>query len=269
MENSIDQSKQYHLNPRKISDEALSRLEDHLYKFGDLGGVVYCRNNKAYVGGNQRSKLFDGSEIEIIEEFNIPQEDKTVAVGFISWNGRKYLYREVVFTEEEFKEACIVANNDGGEWDIDILRDEWGIEDLKEWGMDIDFISEEFEKALVEENSYTRKVESPIYEPKEEKPQISELYDTDKTSSLIENIKNSNISGEIKEFLLKAAERHTIFNYEKIADFYAHSDEEVKKLMEDSALVIIDFDRSIELGYVLLSDEIKTQYLEDYADGED
>lgn len=265
MEKIIDKSQQYQFNPRTISDPDLDRLHDHLFKYGDLSGVVYCRNNKAYVGGNQRSKVFDGSKIEIITEFDTPQEDRTVAIGFIIWNGRKYTYREVVFTEKEFREACIVANNDGGTWDMDVLKEHWDPEQLKDWGLDVDFVSEEFEKAI-SENTYTRKIESPVYEPKSEKPQISDLYNIEKTNKLIDDIKKTNLDNHTKTFLIKAAERHTIFNYEKIADFYAHSDDDVKKLMEDSALVIIDFDRAIELEYVKLSEEIREQYLEEYGD---
>lgn len=271
MEKSIDKSKQYILNPRIITDPELERLQDHLYKFGDLGGVVYCRNNKAYVGGNQRSKIFDGATIEILKTFDVPQEDKTVALGFILWNDRKYLYREVEFTEHEFKEACIAANSDGGTWDVDILKESWNTDDLEEWGFDVDLLFEEFDEKVNQntESAYTKKIESPVYEPKNEKPPISELYDYGRTKDLIANIKKSSVSPEIKEFLIKAAERHTVFNYEKIADFYAHSDKEVRELMEDSALVIIDFDKAIDLGYVLLSDELKNQYLVDYGAEED
>jgi hypothetical protein len=38
--------------------------------------------------------------------------------------------------------------------------------------------------------------------------------------------------------------------------------------MEDSALVIIDFQRAIELGYVKLSEEISKLYDEEYPDAE-
>ena len=99
-------------NPRKITDRQLSRLECDLRKFSDLSGVVYCRNNKAYVGGNQRSKIFDGSQITIIKEYDEPLHDKTVAIGFIEWNNIRYWYCEVEFSESEFREACIVANDD-------------------------------------------------------------------------------------------------------------------------------------------------------------
>ena len=267
MEKLIDKSRQYNLNPRKIEDKELIRLKDHLYKFGDLGGVVYCRNNKAYVGGNQRSKIFDGANIEIIETFDTPREDKTVAVGFIAWNDRKYMYREVIFTEEEFREACIVANSDGGEWDIDILKDNWLVDDLVELGFDIELLLDDFISDTAEkDNPYTRKIESPIYQPSDNCPQLSALFDTEKTDQLVNEIHSQKIPKDIRDFLLMAAGRHTVYNYENIADYYAHATEEVKQLMENSALVIIDFDKAIEQGYVKLSDVIRDQYLEEYGE---
>ena len=39
----------------------------------------------------------------------------------------------------------------------------------------------------------------------------------------------------------------------------------MQHLMERSALVIIDFEKAIELGYVKLCDDIRNQYLEDYG----
>ena len=43
----------------------------------------------------------------------------------------------------------------------------------------------------------------------------------------------------------------------EIADYYAHSNKQVQKLMEDSALVIIDLDDAIANGYVRLSKNIE------------
>jgi hypothetical protein len=110
---------------------------------------------------------------------------------------------------------------------------------------------------------YTKRVEAPLYEPKNKKPHILELYDKSKTQVLISKIVKSFIPEDEKLFLIEAAKRHTVFNYEKIADYYAHSSKETQELMEDSALVIIDFEKAISLGYVKLCESIKKQYLED------
>jgi hypothetical protein len=148
---TVSKDLQYKNNPRKITPTRIERLEGDLQKFGDLSGVVYCQNNQAYIGGNQRSKIFDGAEITIVEQFREPQPDKTILTGFITWKGRRYAYREVCFTEPEFREACIVANADGGMWDFDaLLSGDWDKELLKACdlelpdmnGLDIDGLEE-------------------------------------------------------------------------------------------------------------------------------
>lgn len=115
-----------------------------------------------------------------------------------------------------------------------------------------------------QDNKYTNKIQAPIYEPKNKKPHILELVDKSKTHRLIKEIEASSLSYDEKTFLIDAARRHNVFNYEKIADYYAHSSKEMQQLMERSALVIIDFEKAIEYGYVKLCDEIKKQYLEEY-----
>jgi hypothetical protein len=116
------------------------------------------------------------------------------------------------------------------------------------------------------EKKYSSKIDTPIYQPKNTKPHILELVNKEKTNRLIREINNSNVSSEEKTFLIDAAKRHNVFNYEKIAEYYANSSKEMQNLMEHSALVIIDFERAIQLGYVKLCDEIRTQYLEEYGD---
>ena len=117
-----------------------------------------------------------------------------------------------------------------------------------------------------EEKKYTSKIESPIYEPKNKQPHILELIDNSKAKRLVNEINSANITEEEKKFLKFAAQRHNVFNYEKIADYYSHASKEMQNLMENSALVIIDFEKAIQLGYVRLSDEIRTQYLEEYGE---
>ena len=144
-------------------------------------------------------------------------------------------------------------------------------------GLEIpDFDLGEFEKGWLKDDpvggegddSYSKKIEAPIYEPKNEKPPVDELFDKNKTADLIKEIEESNIYGVEKEFLILAAQRHTIFNYQNIADYYAHSPKNIQELMEKSALIIIDFKQAIENGYVKLSEEIAVQFLKDYPDAD-
>ena len=121
-----------------------------------------------------------------------------------------------------------------------------------------------FEQSEVEDKKYSTKIESPIYEPKNSKPHIIELLDKSKTHRLIKDIDESNLSYDEKMFLIDSARRHNVFNYQKIADYYAHSNQEMQRLMERSGLVIVDFEKAIEYGYVKLCDDIRKQYLEEY-----
>jgi hypothetical protein len=117
-----------------------------------------------------------------------------------------------------------------------------------------------------QEKSYSSKINAPIYEPKNKKPNILELVDSSKFSRLRNELQNANIPEDEKKFLMMAATRHLVFNYELIADYYSHSNKEIQNFMERSALVIIDFEKAIQLGYVRLSEDIKKQYLQEYGE---
>jgi hypothetical protein len=109
---------------------------------------------------------------------------------------------------------------------------------------------------------YSKNIKAPTYEPSNKKPHLIELLDSTKTKQLIREIEDSTAEPEEKAFLIEAARRHSVFNYEKIADYSAHSPIEVQHLMERSALVIIDFEKAIHNGFVKLCEKIKEQYIE-------
>ena len=114
-----------------------------------------------------------------------------------------------------------------------------------------------FELQEQQDNTYTSKVGVPQYLPSGDKPDILSLCDEQKVLKLLADIDKSNVSEAEKKFLRKAAYRHYVFNYSKIADYYAHSNKEMQELMEQSALVLIDFNDAIANGYVELSIYIK------------
>lgn len=114
------------------------------------------------------------------------------------------------------------------------------------------------------EKKYTAKIEAPIYEPKNKCPHTLLLCCDNKVKRLVEEIDESGLPEAEKTFLKLAANRHAVFNYEKIADYYSHASPEMQMLMEKSALVIIDFDSAIERGYVRLCETIRNQFIEEY-----
>lgn len=117
------------------------------------------------------------------------------------------------------------------------------------------------------DNNYSRKIEAPIYEPSASKPAASELFDTSKTDTLVTEInQDQTLTDGERAFLIAAAQRHTVINFTKVADYYAHSPAHIQRLFENSALVIIDFDRAIELGFVKLTERIAQLVEDEYGD---
>lgn len=110
---------------------------------------------------------------------------------------------------------------------------------------------------------YTKKISAPIYKVTGNKPQISELYDNSKTRELFSKIKNANVTEEERKFLLSAAHRFTKFSFKDIADFYPHATKDMQEIMEDLALIIVDYDKAIEKGFLVLEETTKKQYEEE------
>lgn len=110
------------------------------------------------------------------------------------------------------------------------------------------------------DSKYSKKVATPIYTPSGRPTSIYECYDHQKYLRMVRRIENSKVSEEEKKFLKLAATRHIVFNYERIADYYASASKEMQELMEQSALVIIDFDKAIEEGFVQLNERMRTLY---------
>lgn len=180
-------------------------------------------------------------------------------------------------TEQE-KKAYILAHNKinmATDFDIDILKSE--LEDITEINMD-DFgfeVGEEFqmedlkeEKYETQEEKYTKKIKGPLYEPKNEKPALCDIVDTSVYEQLLKEIEESEVSEEEKGFLKLSATRHIVFNYEKCADYYSHSNAETQQHMENSALVIVDFEKALERGFVRLNEKLIEEFVGSEADDE-
>ena len=170
------------------------------------------------------------------------------------------------------KRAYIIADNklaQNADWDNEMLTLE--LQELSDLGFELDltgFTSEEITELSIfeddeegDKSKYTKKIDAPVYTPSGDCPPVVELYEKTKYEELTAKIyQNPAIKAEIKDFLLAAAARHIRFDFEQIAEFYAHADPDLQQMMEDSALVIIDFDKAITNGYVKLSQAISDVY---------
>lgn len=134
--------KQYHKNPRKITDAQLQQLKENIQELGDLSGIVHDLNTDEIISGNQRSKVININEceIEIVKKYDEPNEQGTIAFGFIIFENQRLNYRQVRWDDKQRERACITANALGCDWDYEILKADWEIEYLDDWGVDIDYV---------------------------------------------------------------------------------------------------------------------------------
>ena len=108
-------------NPRQISKKQYNDLKDSLDKFSLVEPIV-VNKDMTIIGGHQRYKIWK----ENAEQSNV--DDITIPCVVLDLN------------KEQERELNIRLNKSGGEWDMDILANEFDIEELKDWGFkDLEF----------------------------------------------------------------------------------------------------------------------------------
>ena len=250
-----------HSNANRGTERGRYALEASLRKYGAGRSILIDRNGRIIAGNKTAETAADVG----IDDVIVVQTDgrQVVAVQRTDLDLDSNEARELAY-----------ADNRVGQLDLDfdpaqILADlNAGVNLDQFWRKDeLDELLADLQPKTDEDETYSREIKSPVYKPSNAKPQVSELFDDTKTKELIQAIQAAEgLTDEEREFLTAAARRHTVFHFNKIADFYAHASESTQALMEDSALVIIDFGRAIDLGYVKLAEEIAKQYGADYGD---
>lgn len=159
-------------NPRSIKEEKFAVLVRSLLVFPNM---LYLRPiivDEAYValGGNMRLRallaISQMSSQEIAKHLEATPKfaaktagEKTNLLNY--WEKWKESPKApcmvaLDLTEEQKKEFIIKDNLSYGEWDTDILANEWEVEDLLEWGMDMPWLEEgEDNDDDAEEDGYT------------------------------------------------------------------------------------------------------------------
>lgn len=229
-------------NARKHSKRNLDAISSSLDKFGQRKPIVV--HNGVVIAGNgtlEAAKLLGWTDIAISR---CPDDwDSDTAKAYALADNRS---GELAEWDESVLVSQLVELDENG-WDVSNLG--FTADDMSEMRKADQTFGDD-------ENAYTTVVNIPQYEIVGDKPELSELADTTKMEELSREIIKSDIPEDVKLFLIRAANRHTVFNYKKIAEFYPHASPEVQKLMERSALVIIDINDAIHYGYVDFMDEL-------------
>jgi ParB-like chromosome segregation protein Spo0J len=102
-------------NPRLIKDDKFKKLVKSIQEFPEMLNIrpIVVNTDMVILGGNMRYKACIEAGL------------KTVPVLVVD------------IPEDKQKEFLIKDNVSGGEWDWDMLANEWNTEELKEWGLDV------------------------------------------------------------------------------------------------------------------------------------
>lgn len=103
-------------NPRLIKDDKFKKLVKSIQDFPEMLDIrpIVVNSDMVILGGNMRFKACKEAglkEIPIIIADNL--------------------------TEEQQREFLIKDNTSGGEWDFEMLANDWDVEQLEDWGLDV------------------------------------------------------------------------------------------------------------------------------------
>lgn len=114
-----------HANPRYISEDEYKALKKSL-KEDDLTGVmplVVVKHGEGYVvlGGNMRLRALQEDGAKDVSCIVVPEN----------------------MPADKLRKIVISDNSTFGEWDFDMLANEWDADELGDWGVDVPAIDEE------------------------------------------------------------------------------------------------------------------------------
>ena len=114
-------------NPRAIKDEKFKKLVQSIKDFPEMLNLrpIVVDENMVVIGGNMR--------LHACRNIGIKEVPVIIAKGL---------------TEEQKREFLIKDNASFGEWDFEVLANEWEPDLLKDWGIDIPLFQPKFEPNL-------------------------------------------------------------------------------------------------------------------------
>jgi hypothetical protein len=229
----------YERNPRIISEAAVDAVAASIQQFGFRQPIVVDTNNVIIVGhARYRAAL----------KLGLKKVPVHVATDL---------------TPEQIK-AYRIADNKTAEmsdWNYDLLPIE--LAELQAADYDLSLISfdpDEVARLLSDRpvsQNYTKVVRGLIYKPRmANPPAVSSLYNDAKLKALLERINALQLPQDLAYFFRLAAHRFVRFRFDLIAEYYAHASEDIKQIMRELVLVIVDHNDAIEAGVLKLSKEI-------------
>jgi hypothetical protein len=125
-------------NPRLIKDDKFEKLVKSIKEFPEMLDIrpIVVNSDMVILGGNMRFKACKEAglkEIPVIVADNL--------------------------TEEQQREFLIKDNTSGGEWDFEMLVNEWDVEELKEWGLDVPTFDPDVDYSILDDEDMEDELE--------------------------------------------------------------------------------------------------------------
>lgn len=243
-------------NPRLIRDDKFKKLVKSLKDFPimakKLRKVVVDENN-VILGGNMRFKALKEAGMKEVHVEYFTREDAEENNRLAKELDPEHVDKTY---EEQCREFVIKDNVSGGEWDWDMLAEQYDMEELEAWGLDTGLIDKDGNEASLEKINITDEVLKLSYEPEqldyitfEIATEKDERYDSLK--ELVSEIKNE----EVKKILEKRLNDFVGYNFDKIADYYATgATEKERQAFRKTGLVFSTTREAIENGFALADD---------------
>tara|TARA_R100001594_G_scaffold149894_1_gene209092 strand:- start:1448 stop:2026 length:579 start_codon:yes stop_codon:yes gene_type:complete len=159
-------------NPRTINKSKFERLKKSLSEFPKMLELrpIVVDENFVVLGGNMRLKAL--RELGIKEAFYIQEKE---------------------LTEEQKNQFIIKDNASFGDWDWDILANEWETKELKEWGIDVWQPEKDLDYSVLEEVDVDDEMQT-MYEQTKKSIILEYPADSfDEIKQLYENLKSQEI----------------------------------------------------------------------------
>jgi len=133
-------------NPRLIKDDKFKKLVKSLKEFPimakKLRKVVVDEDN-VILGGNMRFKAIKEAGMKEVHVEYFTREDAEENNRLAKELDPEHVDKTY---EEQCREFVIKDNVSGGEWDWDMLANEWDAEELEQWGVDTPVWNEDSQK---------------------------------------------------------------------------------------------------------------------------
>ena len=210
----IDKLKPNPNNPRTINQINFKKLKKSIQEFPKMLELrpIVVDENYIVLGGNMRLQAL--KDLGIKEVFCVQENELS----------------------EQQKQQFIIKDNVGfGAWDFDRLANEWEIENLDDWGVNVPSIKN---TELLSNLKY-----DPLYYEPKENPNIEleDCINLQKFNKKLEALDEYNLTDEQKRVLKLFAYRFIKIDFESVANYYFfNAGEEEKKAIERLRLVLTD-----------------------------